>query len=1467
MSSSISEQEPDEKTWTGSLRSASTRLFERSDSVFSLSSSTRKRQNDEEALKWAAIEKLPTYDRLRTAILANVHDKGVINHDQIDVRGIELETRQQLMDRLVKVADEDNEHFLNRLRKRIDRVGILLPEIEVRYEHLNIDATAYVGGRALPTLINYTANMIEAVLGSLHLYNSNKATMTILHDVSGIIKPGRMTLLLGPPASGKTTLLLALAGKLDKSLKVTGGVNYNGHNMDEFVPQRTSAYISQNDLHIGEMTVRETLDFSARCQGVGSRYDVLTELLRREKDQGIKPDPDIDVFMKATALEGQKANLITDYVLKILGLDICADTLVGDAMHRGISGGQKKRVTTGEMVVGAAKALFMDEISTGLDSATTYQIVRCLRQFVHVFMSTMVVSLLQPAPETFNLFDDVILLSEGRVIYQGPRENILEFFESMGFKCPERKGVADFLQEVTSLKDQEQYWADRRQTYRYVPVKEFADAFQSFHIGAALNAELSIPYDKKKCHPAALTTEEYGLSKMELFRACFDREVLLMKRSSFVYIFKTVQIFVIASIAMSVFFRTNMHHRNVGDGAIYFGALFFGLTVVMFNGMAELSMTIDKLPVYYKQRDFKFYPAWAYSLPTWVMRIPLSLLESVLWIIITYYTIGFAPNPQRFFRQLVLFFTVHQMSLGLFRFIAALGRNRIMANTFGSFAILIILVLGGFIISRDDIKGWWIWGYWISPLMYAQNGIAVNEFLASRWQKPNDNVGVKLMTSRGLFSDSYWYWLSIGALVGFNILFNFLYTLALHYLDPLGKPQALISEDDLKQKLGAQTGVAQRNNQNEMQTMAGESHEEIQASDPAGATSQRGRNNTASSSTRVSEKKGMVLPFQPLAMAFDNVNYYVDMPSEMRQQGVEENRLQLLRGVSGTFRPGVLTCLMGVSGAGKTTLMDVLAGRKTGGYIEGSITISGYPKKQETFARISGYCEQTDIHSPFVTVYESLVYSAWLRLPAEVDKELRKTFVEEVMDLVELNNLRQALVGLPGVNGLSTEQRKRLTIAVELVANPSIIFMDEPTSGLDARAAAIVMRTVRNTVDTGRTVVCTIHQPSIDIFEAFDELVLMKRGGQMVYVGPLGRHSQSLIDYFEAIPGVPKITHGYNPATWMLEASSVGAELRLGMDFADVYRNSSLHQRNEALIKELGVPGPGTKDIHFDTQFSQPFATQSLACLWKQHWSYWRNPEYNAVRFFFTLVTALLFGTIFWKMGQKIKEQQKVFNAMGSLFAAVLFIGVNNASSVQPVVDVERTVFYREKAAGMYSALPYALAQVLIEVPYVFVQAMVYGVIVYAMIDFEWKATKFLWFFFFMFFTFLYYTYYGMMTVALTPNVNIAAIVSSAFYSIWMLFCGFIIPRPKIPVWWRWYYWACPVAWTLYGLLASQFGDYDTKMMKTDGTEEALNKFMKDYFGFRHSFLGPVAVVTAGWSILFAFIFAFSIKKLNFQSR
>ncbi|XP_058112249.1 pleiotropic drug resistance protein 1-like [Magnolia sinica] len=1426
-------------------RNATTNVFSRS----------HHEEDDEEALKWAALEKLPTYDRLRKGILTVA--PGDLR--EVDIQSLGTQERKILLDRLIKVAEEDNEKFLLKMKNRIDQVGIELPTIEVRFEHLNIDAEAYIGSRALPTFLNFITNIVEGFLNYLHILPSGKRPLSILRDVSGIIKPSRMTLLLGPPGAGKTTLLLALAGKLDPDLKASGKVTYNGRELGEFVPVKTAAYISQYDNHIGEMTVRETLDFSARCQGVGSNYEMLQELSRREKEANIKPDPDIDVYMKAAALPGEEAGVVTDYIIKILGLEVCADTLVGDEMLRGISGGQRKRVTTGEMLVGPARALFMDEISTGLDSSTTFQIVNALRQSIHILNVTALISLLQPAPETYDLFDDIILLSEGEIVYQGPRENVLEFFESMGFKCPERKGVADFLQEVTSRKDQQQYWVNQDEPYSYIPVKAFAEAFQSFHVGKKLGDELAIPFDKSKSHPAALTTSGFGASMKELLKACTAREYLLMKRNSFVFIFRISQLIFISIITMTVFLRTKMHRDTITDGGIFMGALFFTLFVSMFNGFSELAMTILKLPVFYKHRDLLFFPAWAYYLPIWILRIPVSIVEVAIHVGLTYYVIGFDSNAGRFFKHYLIVLANNQMASALFRVIASFGRTMIVANTFGSFVLLLVAAMGGFLLSRDNVKKWWKWGYWSSPLMYGQNAISVNEFLGHSWNhfRPGSTVplGEEVLTSRGIFVHAYWYWLGLAAVVGYVFLFNAICPLALHYLNPFGRAQAVLSEEALREKHANRTGEL-------IESSVDNSRPESRSNETRNNTVSEGQEEAVSSASQ-SKKKGMILPFAPLSITFDNIRYSVDMPEEMKSQGFPEDRLELLKGVNGAFRPGVLTALMGVSGAGKTTLMDVLAGRKTGGYIEGNITISGYPKKQETFARISGYCEQNDIHSPHVTVHESLTYSAWLRLPGEVDSTTRKMFVEEVMELVELTSLRGSLVGLPGINGLSTEQRKRMTIAVELVANPSIIFMDEPTSGLDARAAAIVMRTVRNTVNTGRTVVCTIHQPSIDIFEAFDELLLLKRGGEEIYVGPLGHNSFHLIKYFEGINGISKIRDGYNPATWMLEVTSPVQEEALGVDFAVMYKNSELYRRNKALIEELSKPPPGSIDLHFPTQYSQPFYTQYMACLWKQHWSYWRNTQYTAVRFWFTMFIALAFGSIFWDLGSKTERQEDLLNAVGSIYTAALFLGIQNASSVQPVVAVERTVFYRERAAGMYSALSYALGQVTVELPYVLMQSVAYVSIVYAMTGYEWTAVKFFWYLFFMYFMLLTFTYFGMMTVGITPNHNIAAIISVAFYLTWNIFTGFLIPRKRIPKWWRWNYWLDPIAWTMYGMVASQYGDVDD----TFGTGEPVKDYVRNYFGFKHDFLGVVALMHIIFTVVFACTFAISIRTFNFQKR
>ncbi|MBA0699835.1 hypothetical protein Goari_001440 [Gossypium aridum] len=569
-----------------------------------------------------------------------------------------------------------------------------------------------------------------------------------------------------------------------------------------------------------------------------------------------------------------------------------------------------------------------------------------------------------------------------------------------------------------------------------------------------------------------------------------------------------------------------------------------------------------------------FYPAWAYVIPSAILKLPMSFLQSLIWTSITYFTMGYTPEeypcsdswpPSS--RILILLWQV----LASYSFYTGYS--------------------AGFIIPLPSWPGWMKWLFWVSPMSYAEIAVSGNEFLSPRWQQMltmRTTIGQATLESRGLNFGECFFWIAIAALFGFAIVYNIGFTFALCFL----------------------------------------------------------------------KRRMMVLPFEPLTLTFQDVQYYIDTPLEMRKKGYTQRKLQLISNVTGALRPGILTALMGTSGAGKTTLLDVL-------------------------------------------VEESLIFSASLRLASHIDSKTKVEFVKEVLEIMELNDVKDALAGIPCLSGLSTAQRKRLTIAVELVANPSVIFMDEPTTSLDARAAAIVMRAVKNVADTGRTIICTIHQTSIDIFEAFDELILPKNGGSLIYFGPLGQNSCKVIEYFVSVSGVPKIKDNCNPATWMLEVTFSFAEDELGADFAEIYKKSALHENN----------------------------------------------------------------------------QQKLFNVFGSMYAAVLFLGMNSSSSVQPFVATERVFMYRERFAGMYSSWAYALAQVTIEVPYLFIQALMFEVITYPMIGYYASAYKVLWYFYIVFCTQLYFTFFGMLFVSLTPEVTIARALLSAFYPLLNLFTGFLIPQ------------------------------------------------------------------------------------------
>ena len=287
---------------------------------------------------------------------------------------------------------------------------------------------------------------------------------------------------------------------------------------------------------------------------------------------------------------------------------------------------------------------------------------------------------------------------------------------------------------------------------------------------------------------------------------------------------------------------------------------------------------------------------------------------------------------------------------------------------------------------------------------------------------------------------------------------------------------------------------------------------------------------------------------------WEGVYYHVPVSHGMRQ---------LLSDVYGYVKPGTLTALMGASGAGKTTCLDVLAKKKNIGIVRGDILIDGHPTEPD-FARSTAYAEQMYVHEGTATVREAMRFSAYLRQPFYVPREEKDAYVEEMIELLELHEFADAIV-----QNLDIEAGKRLTIGVELASKPGLLlFVDEPTSGLDAQSARDLIRVLRRLADQGQAILCTIHQPSSLLFESFDRLLLLENGGHTVYFGDIGPDSCVVREYFARHGAV--CPQEANPAECMLDAIGAGTSPRIGhRDWKDIWLDSPEFQLVKEEIRQL----------------------------------------------------------------------------------------------------------------------------------------------------------------------------------------------------------------------------------------------------------------------------------------------------------
>jgi ATP-binding cassette subfamily G (WHITE) protein 2 len=493
---------------------------------------------------------------------------------------------------------------------------------------------------------------------------------------------------------------------------------------------------------------------------------------------------------------------------------------------------------------------------------------------------------------------------------------------------------------------------------------------------------------------------------------------------------------------------------------------------------------------------------------------------------------------------------------------------------------------------------------------------------------------------------------------------------------------------------------------------------------------------------------------------------------------------KLLHGVSGSVK-GKFLAIMGGSGSGKTTLLNYLA-RRTQRQMkmhDGVSQLNGAEYSRSTLKQVAGYVQQDDLLFGNLTVEETLMYSAKLRLPADVTKEERKARVEDAMERLGLLHCRNTIIGDELKRGVSGGERKRVCVAVELLMRPNVLMLDEPTSGLDSASALSLCQTLKDLAESGScTVICTIHQPQTKIFNLFDDLIILNKG-HVLYQGAA---SEVIAHYTEAGFPCPPYT---NPADHILDVVTFVA----GCDEKQILQNQKileqfLRKKHKSSEKDL-INDDDIRQIESEDSW-QPPRVQRTPWL-RQFFVLSQRSVRDALRSRTTLIAqilqniicAVLIGTVFYNIGS---DQQSMIKRMPVLFFCAINQGVFGALIVINSFPSERKIILRERAAGSYYVSAYYMAKIVAETLLQFTSPVLFSAIVYWLVGFQMSAAKFFIFTAFMILCSVAATSIALFISAVCRTTTLAVSILPMALEIARLFGGYFLSPNNLPSYFVW---------------------------------------------------------------------------------